>query len=88
MVPRPFLKDEIMALNCDPSAIAAASACFCGPEDLQRAEMILLLQQIAGNTMTPSQLSAAAVCFNCIPEDVWRAEVTYLLCSIASKLGA
>jgi hypothetical protein len=75
-------------INCDPSTIAKLSACFCGPEDSQRAQMIYLLAQIAGNTMTPNQLAAAAACYNCIPQDLWQAEVTYLLCSIASAAGA
>jgi hypothetical protein len=75
-------------INCDPSTIAKASACFCGSEDSQRAQMIYLLAQIAGNTMTPNQLAAASVCYACIPNDLWQAEVTYLLCSIASAAGA
>ena len=77
-----------MAVNCDPSALAKASACFCGPEDSQRAQMIYLLNVISGLNLTPTKLAAAASCFNCIPEDLWRAEVTYLLCSISSKVGA
>jgi hypothetical protein len=69
-------------INCDPNALAKASACYCGPEDLQRAEMIFLLKKIAGNTMTPGQLASAAACY-CGPEDLWRGEMTYLLCAAA-----
>lgn len=77
-----------MAVNCDPSALAKASACFCGPEDSQRAQMIYLLNVISGLNLTPAQLAAAAACYNCIPEDLWRAEVTYLLCAAAKAAGA
>jgi hypothetical protein len=75
-------------INCDPSTIANASACFCGPSDSQRAQMIYLLAQIAGNTMTPTQLAAASVCYNCVPQDLQMAEITMLLCSIATAAGA
>jgi hypothetical protein len=76
------------AITCDPATVAKASACWCTDEATYRASMLFLLRQIAGNTMTPAQLAAAAACYVGIPEDVWRAEVTMLLCSISTAEGA
>lgn len=76
-----------MAISCDPNALAAASACYCSDEALQRAEMIYLLNAISGLNLTPAQLAARAACY-CAPEDLWRGEVTYLLCAAAKAAGA
>jgi hypothetical protein len=73
-----------MAVNCDPNALAAASACFCSDEASQRAQIIYLLNIISGLNLTPAQLAANAACY-CGPEDLWRGEVTLLLCSIVNK---
>jgi hypothetical protein len=75
-------------INCDPNALAAASACYCGPEDLQRAEIIYLLNAISGLNLTATQLAAASCGYNCIPQDLAWAEITYLLCANAKAAGA
>ena len=77
-----------MPISCDPGDIAKASACYCGPEDSQRAQIIYLLLQISGLSLTPTQLADAAKCYNCVPRDMQEAETTYLLCQIASNSGA
>jgi hypothetical protein len=75
-------------MTCTPSAVAYAAACYCGPEDSQRAQIIYLLQLLAGNTMTPAQLAAAAAPFLGLPEDLFRAEMLYLTCAAATAAGA
>lgn len=84
----PILNESLImpetTVNCDPAALSRASACYCSPEDVQRAEMVYLLLQIAGLNLMPSELAKASACY-CAPEDVWRGEVTYLLCQIVNQ---
>lgn len=75
------------AISCDPAAVAKASACFCGPEESQRAQMLYLLLQISGLNLTPAQLAEKSKCF-CFEEKAGKAAELYLLCQIASAAGA
>ena len=74
-----------MAIACDQNSLAVAAKCFCAPENVQRAEMIYLLQQIAGDTSTPAQLAKKAACYVGTPKNVQWAEITYLLCANVNK---
>jgi hypothetical protein len=75
-----------MAVSCDPSDLARASACYCFPRKQDSdAILIYLLAQIAENTATPAELAKAAACY-CFPDQKSRdAVIAYLLCSIASS---
>ena len=78
-----------MPIDTTPRGIAAASACFvCQPEDTQRAEMIYLLAQLAGNTMTPAQLAAASKCYCYSDRRVAESVMVYLLQASAAAAGA
>ncbi len=72
-----------------PAALTEASACLdCGiPQGAADAVQILLLQEIAGNTMTPSELMEAAACYDCIPKGMRSAVQIYLLDQIADGGG-
>lgn len=72
-----------VAINCDPAALAKAAACYCSTEQQQLADIVYLLKQIAGNTMTPAQLAQASACF-CSDKKTQYANITYLLCQISS----
>jgi hypothetical protein len=77
-----------MPISCIPADVASASVCFCGPEDSQRAQMIYLLLQLSGLTLTPAQLAAAAAPYMGQPQDMMEAEMVYLMCAAASAAGA
>ena len=72
-------------IACDPNSLAKASACFCSSPKVQMAEIVFLLQQIAGNTMTPAQLAKASACYVGTPQNVQWSEITYLLCANVNK---
>jgi len=82
-----------MALNCDPSSLAAAANCFScvGPPGEQMAIQTYLLTQIALNlgaitSADPSVLANAARCFeSCIPHGMQLAVQNYLLCQLVNK---
>jgi len=71
------------------AALTEASACVdCGiPRGAADAVQIYLLQQIAGNTMTPSELMEAAACYDCIPKGMRDAVQIYLLNQIQDGGG-
>lgn len=71
-------------MNCDPAAVAKASACFCLTEPQARAAMLYLLNNISGLNLTPSQLAANSKCF-CLESKSAKAAELYLLCAIANK---
>jgi hypothetical protein len=75
-----------MAISCDPSDLAQASACYCFPAKKDAdAVLIYLLRQIADSTATPAELARAAACY-CYPDQQSRdAVITYLLCQIVNK---
>lgn len=75
-----------MPVNCsDPSSLAAASACYCAPEDSQRAQIIYLLLLISGLNLTPKQLAANSVQFMGMQQNAQMAAQTYLMCVIADS---
>lgn len=74
-------------INCDPAALALAAKCYCSPENVQRAEMIWLMMQIAGLNLTPSELAERSKCF-CMDEQSSRAAMLYLTCAAAQAVGA
>jgi hypothetical protein len=66
----------------DAPTLTSEAACIdrCIPKGMAMAVQILLLQELAGNTMTPSELTAAAACYDrCIPKGQQPAVITYLL---------
>jgi hypothetical protein len=71
-------------MNCDPAAVAKASACFCLPEKESRAALLYLLNQISGLNLTPAQLAKNSSCF-CLNAKAAKAAELYLLCAIANK---
>ena len=73
-----------MAIDCDPSALAESAKCFCFPKDVEQAVIIYLLAQIASNTMTPSELAAAAAPYMGMPKNVQEAAMLYLTCQISN----
>ena len=73
-----------MAIDCDPSALAELSACYCFPENVERAIIVYLLAQIAGSTLTPAQLAAAAAPYVGMPKNVQEAAMLYLTCQISN----
>ena len=77
-----------MAIDCDPSALAESAKCFCFPKDVEQAVIIYLLAQIASNTMTPSELAAAAAPYTGMPKNVQEAAIVYLACAASSAAGA
>lgn len=72
-----------MPVSCDPTDLQAAARCYCFPKDVQDAIIIYLLQQIAGDTSTPSELAAKAAKMRIPDEKQREAVITYLLCQIA-----
>lgn len=76
-------------MDITPSGLSKAAACFQGiPPGDQNAIIILLLAQLAGNTMTPAQLAAAAKCFCFADAKVTAAVQVYLMASAATAAGA
>lgn len=70
----------------EPSTLTAEAACIdrCIPQGMAQAVQILLLQELAGNTMTPSELTEAAACYDrCIPKGQQPAVIIYLLDQLA-----
>jgi len=72
-----------MPISCDPSSLAAESACYCFDEQTQRAIKIYLLEQVAQTGLTPNQLAANAKCY-CMDEATQAAVTTYLLCQLVN----
>lgn len=73
-----------MPIDCSPAALAKASACYCSPENVQRAETIYLLKRIAGDTSTPAELAKKAACF-CFDKKTGESVILKLLCQIANE---
>ena len=71
-------------MDCDPAAIAKASACFCLPGKEARGALLYLLNSISGLNLTPSQLAANSKCF-CLNAKSAKASELYLLCAISNK---
>lgn len=71
-----------MAISCDPNDLMELAKCIDAkiPAGMQGAVQIVLLQQIADNTMTPDELMEAAKCFDAIPPGDQLAVQNYLLC--------
>ena len=74
-------------MDCDPAAIAKASACFCLPEKEARGALLYLLNAQSGLNLTPAQLAKNSACF-CLDAKSSKAAELYLLCQIASAAGA
>ena len=72
-----------MAVNCDPAALARASACFCLPEPQFRAALIWLLTGIAGDTSTPAELAKKSACY-CFDRKTAAAVKAYQLSQLAA----
>jgi hypothetical protein len=86
-----------VAINCDPSSLANAAACFqsCIPAGMQPAAQTYLLAQIlnalTGASTDPKVILAAATTPGSsflILEGVQQEAQAYLLCQIASASGA
>ena len=82
-----------MAINCDPKALADAAKCFqsCIPAGMQPAVQTYLLAVIAGGSLDPKVLLAAATTPGksfLVLEGVQQEVQAYLLCQIASASGA
>jgi hypothetical protein len=67
-----------------PAAVAAASACYCFPEDRYRGAVLYLLLQTSGLILTPKQLAENSACF-CFDKKAFQAAELYLLNTIANK---
>jgi hypothetical protein len=89
VVPRRFLTKLIMpqTISCDPSALAALSACYCFDQVATDAATLYLLNAISGLNLSPTQLAANSKCF-CLDKAATEAAKLYLLCAISSKVGA
>lgn len=75
----------------DAPTLTSEAACIdrCIPKGMAMAVQILLLQELAGNTMNPSELTAAAACYDrCIPKGQQPAVIIYLLDQINGGGGA
>lgn len=70
-----------MAATCDPGTIADSAKCYCYDPRTNERVMIYLLLQIAGLSMTPTELQAASKCYCLDPISAQKAMV-YLLCQI------
>jgi hypothetical protein len=75
--------------SCAPNDLAAAVACFCLSDKQQLAVQTYLLATIAGGSMSPSVLNAAAVAagFGNLPEKQSLQIQAYLLCAILNNAG-
>lgn len=72
-------------MACDPAQLAEDARCIeqCIPEGLQLPVLILLAQQIAGDTRTAEQLANDARCISCvIPEGDQVPVLIKLACDI------
>lgn len=82
-----------MAVNCDPSTLAANAVCFasCIPDGMQAAVQTYLLAQLAattaGTSTDPQVLLTAAAPFAKL-FGMEGAVQAYLLCQIANASGA
>ena len=76
-----------MPENCDPDALARASACYCFTPKQSDAAIIYLLNRISGLNLDPDTLARNAKCF-CMTKQQSRAVIAYLLCRIASNTEA
>ena len=70
--------------ECTPTAVAAASKCWCMDEVAYRGSLLYLLNSISGLNLTPNQLAAESKCW-CLDEQAFKAAELYLLCAIANK---
>ena len=83
-----------MAINCTPSAVVAAAACFqCISRDMQEPTELYLLAQIAISLnpalpTTPQGIAKAAASFRSITRDMREPVKEFLLCQIAAASGA
>jgi len=77
-----------MAIDCDPSALAELSACYCFPRDIEGAVLIYLLMQIAELDLTASELAALAAPYTGMPKDAKESAIVYLSCAAATAAGA
>jgi hypothetical protein len=70
-----------VANQTDTNALLEAAKCApCIPKGMEMAVVITLLQEIAGNTMTPNELMNAATCIHCtIPKGMQLEVAIYLL---------
>jgi hypothetical protein len=71
------------ALVCSPSTVAAAGACYCGPEDLQEAKISYLLAVLAGGSTSAKTLLASAKAWQGVDDHFLLADQVYLLASLA-----
>jgi hypothetical protein len=72
-------------IDCDPTAIAVASKCFCFPDKEYRGAVLYLLNQISGLNLTPAQLAEVSKCF-CMNEKSAEAALLYLVCNIVNAV--
>lgn len=78
-----------MPIDCnDTAALAASAACYCYPPKVEGAIIILLLKQLAGNTMTRAELVEAALPYLGMPENIKQAATVFLSCAAANAVGA
>jgi hypothetical protein len=69
-------------IDCDPTALATASRCYCYQPKIADAVIIYLLTQLAQDTSTPAELTAKAECYCFENEKVREGILTYLLCAV------
>lgn len=65
-------------INCDPEALARASACYCFNENQATRVMIYLLARITGASLVPSELARNAACFCFTPGYSFRVMIALL----------
>lgn len=77
-----------MAISCNPPDVAKAAACFqCIDQGMQMPVQLYLLAVIAGGSLDPKVLTAAAGAakFQTIPKQMQVPVMDYLLCQIVNK---
>ena len=73
-----------MPVACDPNSLANASACFCGLNERELAQIqVYLLAQIAGGSTDPATLLKQSACWCGLTDDQLLRVQDYLLCVIA-----
>lgn len=72
-----------MAITCTPTALQQNSACYCGQEDLQIAEITYLISILAGGSQVPSVIAAAGKAWIGLDDHFLLADQAYLLAVLA-----